>query len=65
MNIIKDSFDKMRFSLICNVRNVLSIYKSGSILIAVKHEMKHHWKPIRRRTEASISLQFEKLCLGL
>ena len=54
----------MGFTLIFTVRKVFSTTKSGGIMIAVKHEMKPHWKPIRSGLEAFISLQLNKACMG-
>ena len=65
MKNVVEFFEKMQFTVIYSVRKVVSAYKSGGIMIAVKHEMKPHWKPVRRRSEAFISLHLDKACLNL
>lgn len=46
MQNVIEFLEKIEYAVIYRVRKVVSAYKSGGIMITVKHEMKPHWKPI-------------------
>ena len=54
-------FYKLGYTVIYSVRKHLSVSRSGGIMITVKHEMNNFWKPVRKRSEAFLSLHLNVL----